>query len=115
MYHTARGLGIRGTAGSLYRARFSMRLVSSSKYQSHVLHNNAFPRQQQLESFKYRRNASTIGGPLLPGQIGPQNEQKSEEETSVPEKVEQTFKWRLTGFKMLESAATTLVSIIVLG
>lgn len=92
-----------------------MRPVSSSKYQSHMLHNNAFPRQQQLESFKYKRSASTIGGPSLPGQIGPQNEQKSEEETSVTEKVEQTFKWKLTVFKMLESAATTLMSIMVLG
>lgn len=67
-----------------------------------------------------RRYASNFSGPSLPGQIGPlgkeENENKDEsKEGPSAEKGEQVHKWGHTLFKMFESAATTFVSIMVLG
>lgn len=63
-----------------------------------------------------RRNASSVGGPSLPGQMGPLNEenQNAGKRDDSPE-ISRAFKWRPTLFKMFESAATTFMSIMVLG
>lgn len=67
-----------------------------------------------------RRYASNFSGPSLPGQIGPLNNEENEntkesQESPSPQKVRQAYKWNQTLFKMFESAATTFVSIMVLG
>lgn len=65
---------------------------------------------------KFRCYAGSFGGPSAPYQIGPSNEpNEPNNETPKPANEDQTAKLRPTLFKMLESAATTLMSIVVLG
>lgn len=59
------------------------------------------------------RHINGYGGQPLPGQIGPSS--ADTEETIKPDKVEEPSKWSPTLFKMFESAATTIVSLMVLG
>lgn len=67
-----------------------------------------------------RRSASNFSGPSLPGQIGPLNNEENENNEESKEGPSQKarepiYKWSQTLFKMFESAATTFVSIMVLG
>lgn len=59
-----------------------------------------------------RRNAGSVGGPS-PGQIELQGEDAEEYAQSAGKKTQSS--WSPTLFKMFESAATTLASILVLG
>lgn len=67
----------------------------------------------------WRCNASTYAGPPLPGQVGLVNEENEDaKEKQDPPKVSkngQPSRWGPTLFKMFESAATTCVSLMVLG
>jgi hypothetical protein len=71
------------------------------------------PSRHWPSSYKPMRHINGYGGPPVPGQIGPSN--ADTEEISKPGKVEQPPKWSPTLFKMFESAATTIVSLMVLG
>lgn len=62
--------------------------------------------------YKLKRNVSGYNGPQIPGQIGQNPETVGNDE---PEKVGQSSNWSPTLFKMFESAATTIVSLMVLG
>ncbi|KAL8811634.1 MAG: hypothetical protein Q9200_001634 [Gallowayella weberi] len=57
------------------------------------------------------------GGPQLPGQVAPQPGQPEESDAAVTaeRKGDQQSSWRPTLLKMFESAATTMVSLFVLG
>lgn len=67
-------------------------------------------------SYRHKRYGSSYGGLPLPGQVGPPLEVAEEvEEKSPPREDEQTLKWKVALFKMIESAATTFMSIMVLG
>lgn len=76
---------------------------------------------RKLQSFdngevKLQRHASSFGGPSMPIQVGPSNE-PNDENDRIPNssKENQTGKLKPTLFKMFESAATTFMSIMVLG
>ena len=59
-----------------------------------------------------RRNAGSVAGPSL-GQIELQRDNAEESAQSAGKKIRSS--WSPTLFKMFESAATTLASILVLG
>ena len=60
--------------------------------------------------------ANGFGGPSAPGQVGPQNgEPEESEEPKNVGKERRLSRWGPTLFKMFESAATTVASIVVLG
>lgn len=65
---------------------------------------------------KLRRYAGSFGGPSMPIQVGSSNEPEDEND-KIPKspKGDQASKLKPTLFKMLESAATTFISIVVLG
>lgn len=75
-------------------------------------------RTQQSLLFQQKRYANGYGaGPQLPGQVAPQPGQP-EEQTSEKDaggRQDQSSEWNPTLFKMFESAATTMVSLFVLG
>ncbi|MCJ1466133.1 hypothetical protein MMC07_004752 [Pseudocyphellaria aurata] len=107
--------------------------MSSLKLQSQtILHSVANSRRQHFLRignstsnlfWRYslsRRYASNFSGPSLPGQIGPLNNEGNEnskeaKESPSPRKGGKAYNWNQTLFKMFESAATTFVSIMVLG
>ena len=71
------------------------------------------PKPQCLSNYKSIRHIGGYGGPPIPGQIGPQNEDVAD--TTQTEEARQPSNWSGTLFKMFESAATTIVSLMVLG
>ncbi|KAL9585677.1 MAG: hypothetical protein Q9212_001373 [Teloschistes hypoglaucus] len=75
-------------------------------------------RTQHCRLFQQKRYSNGYGvGPQLPGQVAPQPGQ-SEEQTGEKDtggRQDQSSEWNPTLFKMFESAATTMVSLIVLG
>ena len=67
---------------------------------------------QWTSGYELKRNISGNNGPQIPGQIGQNPDIAGNDE---PEKVGQSSNWYPTLFKMFESAATTIVSLMVLG
>lgn len=57
------------------------------------------------------------GGPQSPGQVGPQpgHPEDPSDENSIERPKNRVSDWRPTMIKMVESAATTMVSLFVLG
>ena len=66
--------------------------------------------QNLKPSFRHKRLINGSTGPRLPGQIG-QAEEPAESEV----KTNEPLKWNSTLMKLLESAATTFVSLLILG
>lgn len=68
--------------------------------------------------FQQKRYANGYGGgPQLPGQVAPQPGQpeESDDKTTGKPESDKESTWRPTLLKMFESAATTMVSLFVLG
>ena len=96
--------------------QLTMRFLHRGRSRPPVLCINATPIFRQFEIYRCKRHASSYGGPSLPGQVGPPFEAvEGVEEKGLPREDEPTFRWRLTLFKMIESAATTFMSLMVLG
>lgn len=98
------------------RSQLTMLFLHRRQWRNPVLCFNTTPKFRPSARLRYKRFGSSYGGLPAPGQVGPQLEADEEVEgKSPPREDEQAFRWRFTLFKMIESAATTFMSITVLG
>jgi hypothetical protein len=96
-------------------SQLTLRFLYRAKWRTPMLCIDRSPTFLPSASKCYKRYASSYGGPPLPGQVLPPLGTEDAEEKATPRTDEQDFRWRSTLFKMMESAATTLMSIMVLG
>lgn len=92
----------------------TLRFLYRPKWRSPILYIDRTPTFLPF-AHCYKRYANNYGGPPVPGQVLPLLGTEDAEEKAMPRMDEQEFQWRSTLFKMVESAATTLMSIMVLG
>lgn len=88
------------------------------KWATFVLRRHTISRLRPFKGhdIKFRRDVGSFGGPSAPIRVGPSNE-PNDENDEMPKfpKGDQTTRLKSTLFKMFESAATTFMSIVVLG
>lgn len=97
-------------------ARLTLRYLYRRKLRSPMLCIDTTSICLLSANHSYKRYGSSYGGPPLPGQVGPPLDVTEETGGKAsPREEEQNFRWKLTLFKMFESAATTFMSIMVLG
>ena len=97
------------------KLRSAMPVIRRGGYRStqQFFRKPTYPSRQWPLGLTPTRYSSGYGGPPMPNQIGPQNTEIEEDTTQ--EKTDRASDWSPTLFKMFESAATTIVSLVVLG